>query len=266
MIAASPLSPDEYAMRIATQTESVSSSVKSTRPHSLYLQFQCSRHHRERLLRWAGVKGTHRTGRRANRPPPCSLLATVKRDIGRPVACVVYLAISPCCLPPVSSGLWGRQSLRLATVIFISVSCCLQEKRISGSAFTPPKRVTRFPTPEEAQRTHKYTHGLGCFGEIPAFWGVIDREEDIPPLTPVQSEKLIASFGKRILSRNTASKPPREYKAHKNARRIGDTLSDTNFLSPHFGLTTLFTNTEIADSLEWRHQDSSLAETPNLQS
>ncbi|GFX18694.1 uncharacterized protein TNCV_3018521 [Trichonephila clavipes] len=59
------------------------------------LQFRCSRHHRERLLRWAGVKGTHRIGRRANRPPPCSLLATVKRDIGSPVACVVCLAISP---------------------------------------------------------------------------------------------------------------------------------------------------------------------------
>ncbi|GFW59601.1 uncharacterized protein TNCV_2756101 [Trichonephila clavipes] len=71
------------------------SSVKSTRPHSLPLQFRCSRHHRERLLGWAGVKGTHRTGRRANRPPPCSLLATVKHDIGRPVACVVCLAISP---------------------------------------------------------------------------------------------------------------------------------------------------------------------------
>ncbi|GFX54818.1 uncharacterized protein TNCV_2557041 [Trichonephila clavipes] len=71
------------------------SSVKSTRPHSLSLQFRCFRHHRERLLRWAGVKGTHRTGRRANRPPPCSLLATVKRNIGRPVAYVVCLAISP---------------------------------------------------------------------------------------------------------------------------------------------------------------------------
>ncbi|GFU92186.1 uncharacterized protein TNCV_515671 [Trichonephila clavipes] len=40
------------------------------------LQFR-SRHHRERLLRWADVKGTHRTGRRANRPPPCSILASV---------------------------------------------------------------------------------------------------------------------------------------------------------------------------------------------
>ncbi|GFU46521.1 uncharacterized protein TNCV_1032221 [Trichonephila clavipes] len=69
--------------------------VVNTRPHSLSLQFRCSRQHRERLLRWAGVKGTHRTGRHANRPPPCSLLATVKRDIGRPVACAVCLAISP---------------------------------------------------------------------------------------------------------------------------------------------------------------------------
>ncbi|GFX15617.1 uncharacterized protein TNCV_2131051 [Trichonephila clavipes] len=56
-----------------------------------------ARHNRERLFRWAGVKGTHRTGRRANRPPPCSLLATVKRDIGLSVACVVCLAISPAC-------------------------------------------------------------------------------------------------------------------------------------------------------------------------
>ncbi|GFX04715.1 uncharacterized protein TNCV_1912601 [Trichonephila clavipes] len=85
MIAASPLSPDEYAMRIATQTESALI-CKEYSSHSLSLQFRYSRHHRERLLRWAGVKGTHRTGRRANRPPPCSLLATVKRDIGRPVA------------------------------------------------------------------------------------------------------------------------------------------------------------------------------------
>ncbi|GFV67137.1 uncharacterized protein TNCV_3668921 [Trichonephila clavipes] len=94
MIAASPLSPDEYAMRIATQTESALICEEYS-SHSLLLHFRCSRHHRERHLRWAGVKGTHRTGRRANRPPPCCLLATVKRDIGRPVACVVYLAISP---------------------------------------------------------------------------------------------------------------------------------------------------------------------------
>ncbi|GFV93774.1 uncharacterized protein TNCV_366741 [Trichonephila clavipes] len=72
MIAASPLSPNEYAMRIARE-----------------------RLHCPAFPAWAGVKGTHRTGRRANRPPPCSLLATVERDIGRPVACVVCLAISP---------------------------------------------------------------------------------------------------------------------------------------------------------------------------
>ncbi|GFX32974.1 hypothetical protein TNCV_4652001 [Trichonephila clavipes] len=65
MIAAS-LPPDEYAMRIATQTESALI-CKEYCPHSLSLQFRCSRHHRERLLRWAGVKGTHRTGHRANR-------------------------------------------------------------------------------------------------------------------------------------------------------------------------------------------------------
>ncbi|KFM59588.1 hypothetical protein X975_20054, partial [Stegodyphus mimosarum] len=37
------------------------SSVKSTRPHSLSLQFRCSRHHRERLLRWAGITGAKLT-------------------------------------------------------------------------------------------------------------------------------------------------------------------------------------------------------------
>ncbi|GFU69413.1 hypothetical protein TNCV_3887311 [Trichonephila clavipes] len=50
MIAASPLPPDEYAMRIATKLNLLSS-VKSTRPHSLSLQFRCSRHQRKRLLR-----------------------------------------------------------------------------------------------------------------------------------------------------------------------------------------------------------------------
>ncbi|GFW87959.1 uncharacterized protein TNCV_4470151 [Trichonephila clavipes] len=94
-----PLSPDEYAMRIATQTESALICKEYSSPFTVS-QFRCSRHHRERLLRWAGVKGTHRTGRRANRPPPCSLLATVKRDIGRPVACVVCLAISPLSATP----------------------------------------------------------------------------------------------------------------------------------------------------------------------
>ncbi|GFX90908.1 uncharacterized protein TNCV_3167391 [Trichonephila clavipes] len=95
MIAASPLSPDEYAMRIATQTESALICKEYSSPF-IVSQFRCSRPHRERLLRWASVKGTHGTGRRrANRPPPCSLLAMVKRDIGRPVAYVVCLAISP---------------------------------------------------------------------------------------------------------------------------------------------------------------------------
>ncbi|GFV14887.1 uncharacterized protein TNCV_4790881 [Trichonephila clavipes] len=94
MIAASPLSPDEYAMRIATKTQSALICKEYSSPF-IVSPIPVFPDHRERLLRWAGVKGTHRTGRRANRPPPCSLLATVKRDIGRPVACVVYLAISP---------------------------------------------------------------------------------------------------------------------------------------------------------------------------
>ncbi|GFV23129.1 uncharacterized protein TNCV_55001 [Trichonephila clavipes] len=93
MNAASPLSPDEYAMRIATQTESALICKEYSSPF-IVSQFRCSAPQRM-PSRWAGVKGTYRTGRRANRPPPCSLLATIKRDISRPVACVVCLAISP---------------------------------------------------------------------------------------------------------------------------------------------------------------------------
>ncbi|GFX73504.1 hypothetical protein TNCV_3403151 [Trichonephila clavipes] len=72
MIATSPLSPDEYAMRIATQTESALICKEYSSPF-IVSQFRCFRHHRERLLRWAGVKGTHRTGRRlakTYRSPP----------------------------------------------------------------------------------------------------------------------------------------------------------------------------------------------------
>ncbi|GFS53277.1 uncharacterized protein TNCV_1035811 [Trichonephila clavipes] len=93
MIAASP-SPDEYAMRIATQAESALICKEYSSPF-IVSPIPVFPAHRERLLQWAGVKGTHRTGRRANRQPPCSLLATVKRDIGCPVACVLCLAISP---------------------------------------------------------------------------------------------------------------------------------------------------------------------------
>ncbi|GFS66093.1 uncharacterized protein TNCV_2510821 [Trichonephila clavipes] len=94
MIADSPLSPDEYAMRIATQTESALICKEYSSPFivSPIPVFPAPQRTPSPM---AGVKGTHRTGRRANRPPPCSLLATVKRDIGRPVACVVCLAISP---------------------------------------------------------------------------------------------------------------------------------------------------------------------------
>ncbi|GFU76324.1 uncharacterized protein TNCV_285241 [Trichonephila clavipes] len=94
MIAASPLSPDENAMRIATQTESALICKEYASPFFVSPIPVFPAPQRTPSLRWAGVKGTHRTGRRANRPPPCSLLTTVKRDIGRPVACVVCLAIS----------------------------------------------------------------------------------------------------------------------------------------------------------------------------
>ncbi|GFW93307.1 hypothetical protein TNCV_2604251 [Trichonephila clavipes] len=57
-------------MKIATQTESVLICVLVP-IHCLSIP---ALHHRERLLRWAGVKRYTRGV--ANRPPPCSLLAT----------------------------------------------------------------------------------------------------------------------------------------------------------------------------------------------
>ncbi|GFW14650.1 uncharacterized protein TNCV_1561131 [Trichonephila clavipes] len=81
-------------MRIATQTESalICKEYSSSFIVSPIPAFPAPQRTPSPM---AGVKGTHRTGRRANRPPPCSHLATVKRDIGRPVACVMCLAISP---------------------------------------------------------------------------------------------------------------------------------------------------------------------------
>ncbi|GFX37650.1 uncharacterized protein TNCV_1260871 [Trichonephila clavipes] len=94
MIAASPLSLDEYAMRIASQTESALICKEYSSPFivSPIPEFPAPQRTPSPM---AVVKGTHHTGSRANRPPPCSLLATVKRDIGRPDACVVCLAIYP---------------------------------------------------------------------------------------------------------------------------------------------------------------------------
>ncbi|GFW97988.1 uncharacterized protein TNCV_1806391 [Trichonephila clavipes] len=92
MIAASPLSPDEYAMRIATQTESALICKEYSSP---FIVSPISVFPAPQRTPSPMGRRTHRIGRRANRPPPCSLLATVKRDIGRPVACVVCLAISP---------------------------------------------------------------------------------------------------------------------------------------------------------------------------
>ncbi|GFV19989.1 hypothetical protein TNCV_4276801 [Trichonephila clavipes] len=45
-------------------------------------------------LRWEDVWYTPYRASCKNRPPPCSLLVTVKRDIGRPVAQCPCLAIS----------------------------------------------------------------------------------------------------------------------------------------------------------------------------
>ncbi|GFV32689.1 hypothetical protein TNCV_441811 [Trichonephila clavipes] len=82
-------------MRIATQTESALICKEYSSPFIVSPIPVFSAPQRTPSPMGAGVKGTHRTGRRANRPPPCSLLATVKRDIGRPVACVVCLVIFP---------------------------------------------------------------------------------------------------------------------------------------------------------------------------
>ncbi|GFV15229.1 hypothetical protein TNCV_787201 [Trichonephila clavipes] len=94
MITASPLSPDEYAMRIATQTESALICKEYSSPINCFSNSSVPGTTENAFSDGRALK-LHRTGRRANRPPPCSLLATVKRDIGRPVACVVCLAISP---------------------------------------------------------------------------------------------------------------------------------------------------------------------------
>ncbi|GFW88974.1 hypothetical protein TNCV_2684081 [Trichonephila clavipes] len=56
MIAASPLSPDEYAMRIATQTQSALICKEYSSPFIVSPIPMCSRHHRERLLRWEALK------------------------------------------------------------------------------------------------------------------------------------------------------------------------------------------------------------------
>ncbi|GFW90953.1 uncharacterized protein TNCV_1758271 [Trichonephila clavipes] len=101
MIAASPLSSDEYAMRIATQTESaLICKKKSTRPHSLSLNSGVpgtteNAFSDGQALQVHTVQGVVQTDHH-----PCSLLATVKHDIVRPVAFVVCLVISPavCCL------------------------------------------------------------------------------------------------------------------------------------------------------------------------
>ncbi|GFX67286.1 hypothetical protein TNCV_4949761 [Trichonephila clavipes] len=50
----------------------------------------------------------------------------------------------------------SRQSLRLATVIFISALLLFTRKGISGSASHPTEKGDAFPTPGRRQCTHKY--------------------------------------------------------------------------------------------------------------
>ncbi|GFV71128.1 hypothetical protein TNCV_2384261 [Trichonephila clavipes] len=68
MIAASPLSPDEYAMRIATQLNLLSS-VKSARPHSLSLNSTVFPAPENAFSDGQALKVHTAPGRRANRPP-----------------------------------------------------------------------------------------------------------------------------------------------------------------------------------------------------
>ena len=50
-------------------------------------------YHRKRFFRRAGAKAMYRIGLRANKPPLCSLLTTVKCNIGCSTSRVLYLAI-----------------------------------------------------------------------------------------------------------------------------------------------------------------------------
>ncbi|GFX67412.1 hypothetical protein TNCV_178161 [Trichonephila clavipes] len=91
MIAASPHSPDEYAMRIATQTESALickeySSPFIVSPIPVFPGTTENAFSDGQALKVHTVQGVVQT-----RPPPCSLLAALKRDIQSSVACVVCL-------------------------------------------------------------------------------------------------------------------------------------------------------------------------------
>ncbi|GFU41803.1 uncharacterized protein TNCV_2375961 [Trichonephila clavipes] len=97
MIAASSLSPDEYAMRIATQTVSALICKEYSSPFIVSPISVFPAPQRESLLQWAGVKEYTVQGVVPTDHHRCSLLATVTRDIGRPVACVVCLRFLPLC-------------------------------------------------------------------------------------------------------------------------------------------------------------------------
>ncbi|GFX56980.1 hypothetical protein TNCV_3701451 [Trichonephila clavipes] len=130
----------------------------------------------------------------------------------------------------------GRLSLRIATVIFISALLLFTRKGISGSVSYPTEKGDAFPTPGRRQCTHKYIMVWDVFWEFPAFGGSHRPREDIPPLTPDQSEKLIV-FRKRILSRIQKKTAAKYKRMHDELRH-----SLTQILSP------LLTNTAVGDS------------------
>ncbi|GFS53222.1 hypothetical protein TNCV_3022931 [Trichonephila clavipes] len=94
-------------MRITTQTESALICARESRPHSLSLQFRCSRHHRERrafsdgqALKIHTVQGVVQTDHHRG-----SLLATVKTRYRLSSRLSRVSSDFSRCLPPVSTSI-----------------------------------------------------------------------------------------------------------------------------------------------------------------
>ncbi|GFT15895.1 DUF4817 domain-containing protein [Trichonephila clavipes] len=103
--------------------------------------------------------------------------------------------------PDQSEKLIVFRKLQISLVSVIKASNVNDRRKgISGSASHPTEKGDAFSTPGRRQCTQKYIMVWDVFWEFPAFGGSHRPREDIPPLTPDQSEKLIV-FRKRILSR-----------------------------------------------------------------
>ena len=85
------LSSDVYTWRNSTQTKSVLFRKEYSIPLSS-VQFWCFWNHGIRFFQWAGAKGAHCTGSRANRQQLWSLLITEKHDVSHVIAYAVSLA------------------------------------------------------------------------------------------------------------------------------------------------------------------------------